>query len=81
MESMIFVRTRTTEIGRIRTNLANTNLKRGSLERPYNHKLSVNENHLVSARCWVLEKMCLVSPNPLGAQSFDDGYIFAFSTI
>lgn len=80
MEPMIFVRTRTiNESGTIRANLANTKLKRGSHERHYRHSLSVSENHLVSARCWVLHNMPLVNSQPVGCQSFPDGYIYAFS--
>lgn len=80
MQTMVFVRTRTiNESGDIRANLANTKLKRGSTQRRYSHKLSVVENHLVSARCWIIDKMPLVNSQPVGCQSYTDGYIYAFA--
>lgn len=80
MESMIFVRTRYIGAhGKIRANLANTTLKRGSFDRSYDHSKSVADNHLVAARSWVITNMQLVNNKPIGVQSYDNGYVFAFS--
>ena len=80
MKPMVFVRTRYLGEGsKIRANLANTNLKRGSTNMSYSHSLSVSDNHLAAARLWVIEHMQLVQNKPIGVQSYDNGYIFAFS--
>lgn len=80
MESMVFVRTSYKGAqGQIRANLANTTLKRGSLDSSYDHSKSVSDNHLVAARSWVITNMPLINNQPIGVQSYDNGYIFAFA--
>ena len=80
MDQMIFVRTRYVgPCGVVRANLANTTLKKGSSDHKYKHSLSVSDNHLVAARVWVLDHMPLVNSQPIGVQSYDNGYVFAFS--
>jgi hypothetical protein len=80
MDQMVFVRTRAVaEGGIVRANLANTTLKRGSSDHKYKHSLSVSDNHLVAARVWILDHMPLVNSQPVGLQSYDNGYVFAFS--
>ncbi|MGA0103185.1 MAG: hypothetical protein ACO3LH_05670 [Steroidobacteraceae bacterium] len=77
---MIFVRTRYVgPCGVVRANLANTTLKRGSTDHKYNHGLTTSDNHLVAARSWVLEHMALIHNKPIGVQSYDNGYVFAFA--
>jgi hypothetical protein len=80
MKPMVFVRTRYIgEGGKIRANLANTTLKRGSSDSRYSHSLSVSDNHLVAARLWIIEHMQLIQNKPVGVQSYDNGYIYAFA--
>ena len=80
MTPMIFVRTRYVGPGGVvRANLANTTLKRGSTDHKYNHGLTISDNHLVAARSWVLEHMVLIHNKPIGVQSYDNGYVFAFA--
>lgn len=80
MQTMVFVRTRAIpEYHRVRANLANTKLKRGSHDSPYRCSLSPDENHLVAARTWIIDNMPMVNSQPIGKQSFPDGYIFAFA--
>jgi len=81
MQPMIFVRTRYIGPGGlVRANLANTTLKRGSTDHKYSHSLSISDNHLVAARAWIIENMQLVNNKPIGVQSYDNGYVYAFST-
>lgn len=80
MKRFVFVRTTyQPEYARMRANLAFTRLRRGGHERKYSHSLNVFENHLVSARCWVIDNMPLIPSEPVGFQSGPTGdYIFAF---
>lgn len=79
MQSMVFVFTRYIgEHGKVRANLANTKLKKGSYEQAYNHSHSVADNHLIAARAWISLNMPGVSNMPVGVQSYDNGYCFAF---
>jgi hypothetical protein len=80
MKPMIFVFTRYIgEHGKVRANLANTKLKKGSYELPYCHSHSVADNHLIAARSWVVFNMPGVDNQPIGIQSYDNGYLFAFA--
>ena len=80
MQPMIFVRTRYIgEHGKVSANLANTTLRRGSSQTSYDHALSVADNHKAIARSWITHNMPMVSTTPIGVQSYDNGYIFAFS--
>jgi hypothetical protein len=82
MQQMVFVRTRYIgEGGKIRASLANTTLSRGATNIKYSHNLSVPDNHLVAARAWVIEHMQLIENKPIGVQSYDNGYIYAFSAV
>jgi hypothetical protein len=79
MKSMVFVRTSYLGLsGKIRANLANTTLKRGSYETSYDHSQGVSGNHEYAARCWISANMPGVSELPIGVQSYDNGYVFAF---
>lgn len=80
MQSMVFVFTRYIgEHGKVRANLANTKLKKGSYDLPYCHSHSVADNHLIAARTWIVFNMPGVDNQPIGVQSFDNGYCFAFA--
>ena len=80
MQPMVFVRTRYIgEHGRIRANLANTTLSRGGVSLSYTHSLSITDNHYAAAIAWITQKMPGVNSVAIGVQSYDNGYIYAFS--
>lgn len=80
MQTMVFVRTRYIgERGRVSANLANTTLQRGSCQTSYDHAMSVSDNHRAVACLWVTHNMPLINDKPIGVQSYDNGYIFAFA--